>query len=69
MAWIIWEIFTERWLHRAERQQEFLDDGDRFISLWIAFNGWMKGRFGENKSDRTLMIILDGGNSYFFINK
>lgn len=55
MGWIVWEIFTDRWLQRAERGQRYIDDGDRFISLWIAFNGWMKGKFGENKTDRTLL--------------
>ena len=55
MGWIVWEIFTAKWLQRAERGHEYIDDGDRFISLWIAFNGWMKGKFGENKTDRTLL--------------
>ena len=55
MVWIVWEIFTDKWLQRAERGQEYIDDGDRFISLWIAFNGWMKGKFGENKKDRMLL--------------
>lgn len=56
MAWINWEIFTKQWLKRAERgQKEHIDDGDRFISLWIAFNGWMKEEFGEFVKDRTLI--------------
>lgn len=55
MVWVNWEIFTDRWLVRAERGQEYIDDGDRFISLWIAFNGWMKGKFGEAVKDRTLI--------------
>jgi len=55
MGWIVWEIFTNEWLQRAEREQEYVDDGDRFISLWISFNGWMKGRFGENKKDKSLL--------------
>lgn len=55
MTWIDWHVFTRRWLTRAERTQELLDDGDRFISLWIAFNGWMKWKFGENSSDRHLI--------------
>ena len=53
MVWVIWEIFTDRWLQRAQRRQVFVDDGDRFISLWIAFNGWMRGKFGEGVSDRN----------------
>lgn len=51
MAWVDWKVFTDRWLARAEREHGVLDDGDRFISLWIAFNGWMSGRFGEARRD------------------
>lgn len=53
MVWIDWRVFTERWLKRAERGHHIIDDGDRFISLWIAFNGWMRGKFGEDKGDRN----------------
>jgi len=53
MVWIDWRIFTERWLERAERGHRIIDDGDRFISLWIAFNGWMRGKFGEDIRDRS----------------
>ena len=32
-------IFTTRWLARAERDtQSYIDDGDRFLALWISFN-------------------------------
>ncbi len=55
MVWINYEIFTETWLQRAERGEEYIDDGDRFISLWIAFNSWMKGKFGEAVKDLTLV--------------
>ena len=51
MTWIDWRIFTERWLERAERGHRIIDDGDRFISLWIAFNGWMSSKFGEDTKD------------------
>jgi hypothetical protein len=54
-TWIDYELFTERWLGRAERKRKFIDDGDRFISLWIAFNGWMKSKFGETLFDRYLI--------------
>lgn len=51
--WLDWRIFTREWLIRAEREEhDSIDDGDRFISLWIAFNGWMRGEFGEDLSDR-----------------
>lgn len=58
LSLIVWEIFTERWLERAERGREYIDDGDRFISLWIAFNGWMKWKFGEAELDKTLIKRL-----------
>lgn len=53
MVWANWEIFTEKWLERAERGRRIIDDGDRFICLWIAFNGWMRGKFGEDIGDRN----------------
>lgn len=52
MVWVDWRIFTDRWLQRAERGNVCIDDGDRYVSLWIAFNGWMRGRYGEATSDR-----------------
>ena len=55
MTWINYSIFTEKWLGRAERKKKFVDDVDRFISLWIAFNGWMKGKYGENKREREMV--------------
>jgi len=55
MPFIVGEVFVQKWMIRAERGQEFLDDGDRFISLWIAFNGWMKCDFGEAENDGSLI--------------
>lgn len=56
---INYEYFTERWLERAEREENAsIDIGDKFISLWIAFNGWMKFRFGEPVKDATLITHL-----------
>jgi hypothetical protein len=52
MVFINWKYFTDKWLERAERGRCNVDDGDRFISLWIAFNGWMRGKFGEDGIDR-----------------
>ena len=40
--------FTKKWLERAERDKVCVDKGDKFISLWIAFNAWMREKFGEN---------------------
>ena len=59
MPWINYEYFTERWLERAEREENSpIDIGDKFISLWIAFNGWMKSKFGEPVKDATLIAHL-----------
>jgi hypothetical protein len=57
MVWIDYNYFTEKWVNRAERPegQASIEMVDKFISLWIAFNSWMRGEFGENKSDRALL--------------
>lgn len=60
MVWIDYQFFVHSWLNRAKRRGECVDDGDRFISLWIAFNGWMKAKFGENKTDKKLIEALKG---------
>jgi len=65
MVWVVWDIFTERWLARAERSlKERIDDGDRFISLWIAFNGWMRGTYGEDKDDRVLLDKVKNSSKF-----
>lgn len=64
MVWIDWGIFTEKWLKRAEQKRVYIDDGDRFISLWIAFNGWMRGRFGEDKADRFQIESVKGTQDF-----
>ena len=43
-----YDVFMREWLKRAERENESVDDADRFISLWIAFNGWLKKEYGES---------------------
>ena len=45
-----YRLFTREWLERAERVEgsATIDKADKFISLWIAFNGWMKKEFGED---------------------
>ena len=55
MTQMNYQYFTEKWLERAERDNENIDKADKFIALWIAFNGWMKGKFGENLADRNLI--------------
>ena len=55
MFLINYKRFTKEWLKRAEREDEPVDKGDKFISLWIAFNGWLKYKFGEQVGDRHLI--------------
>jgi hypothetical protein len=60
MVWTTSEIFTKNWVQRAERieKKDFIDIGDKFISLWIAFNGWMRGKYGEDVSDINLITTV-----------
>lgn len=55
MVWICSPYFVDEWLKRAERSNEQVDDGDRFVSLWIAFNAWLKGKYGEDTIDHALI--------------
>jgi len=64
MVWIIWEYFTKEWLKRSRRRGKGLDDGDRFISLWIAFNGWMRGRYGESLTDAKQIEHVKQNNEF-----
>lgn len=52
---IVWGLFAKQWLKRAERRDVVVDDADRFICLWIAFNGWMKSQYGESSTDDRLI--------------
>lgn len=54
MGFIIPELFTREWLKRAEEDRP-LDVGDRFICLWVAFNSWLHGKFGETEKDYELI--------------
>jgi len=50
------DYFINHWVDRAERGEgAVVDSADRFISLWIAFNGWMKKQFGVGMTDRELI--------------
>ncbi len=61
MHWTNYDYFTQKWLGRAEREESVtIDMGDKFISLWISFNGWMKAKFGEPVKDATLIKHLKG---------
>ncbi|MDD3493234.1 MAG: hypothetical protein PHU95_05735 [Candidatus Thermoplasmatota archaeon] len=56
-VWVNYEYYTKNWLERANRteNEDYIDIIDKFISLWIAFNGWMKNTFGEGATDRKLI--------------
>jgi hypothetical protein len=53
--------FIREWLRRAEREKVRIDNADKFISLWIAFNAWLKKEYGEGTSD-SVMIKRAKGN-------
>lgn len=55
MAWIYYEALITDGLRRAEKQKRTVDTVDKFIGLWIAFNGWMKIKHGEDTKE-WLMI-------------
>jgi hypothetical protein len=58
VVFIDWENFTKEWLRRSRRTGSGLDNGDRFICLWIAFNGWTRKEFGEHLSDLNQRDLL-----------
>jgi len=60
LVWINWEIFAQEWLKRSRRKRKGYDEGDRFISLWIAFNGWMRGKYGESLTDAEQIQHVKG---------
>lgn len=59
-----YDVFIREWLKRAERgENEPVDDADRFISLWIAFNGWLKKEYGENTNDGEMVKRAKGNKA------
>ncbi len=62
---IVWELFAKQWLKRAERQNVIVDDVDRFICLWIAFNGWMKSQYLESMDDSHLIACAKKDTGLF----
>ena len=55
---IYYDKFISEWVKRAERVDAVVDIGDKFMSLWVAFNGWLKKTHGEKKFDRELIICV-----------
>ncbi len=48
-----WEGVVAQYLF--DYNKAYLSDSQRFISVWIAFNAWMKGQFGTKSTDRELI--------------
>jgi hypothetical protein len=59
--------FTLAWLNRAVRTPEKnrVDDGDRFMSLWVCFNSILKKEYGEQVRDKDLIKKAKNQNSAF----
>mgnify|MGYP001565911164 CR=1 FL=1 len=47
--------FIETWIERAARENEAVDEGDKFMCIWVAFNAWLKGEYSETASDSSLI--------------
>lgn len=43
------KMFIKTWLYRASERRG-IDKADRFISLWISFNAWLKSKYGHLES-------------------
>lgn len=51
--------FLKTWYSRAKRKDRVVDEADRFICLWIAFNAWLKQHYGEDWGDGELIHGID----------
>ena len=52
---IYYDRFITECIKRAERKDVMVDNADRFMALWVAFNGWLKKKYGESKTDKMLI--------------
>jgi len=52
---IYYDRFIPEWIKRAERKDVMVDNADRFMALWVAFNGWLKKKYGESRTDKMLI--------------
>ena len=49
----LWEgVVSEYLFIRLDRRKS---DTDNYISIWVAFNSWMKGNFGTKMTDKQLI--------------
>ncbi|MEE8620196.1 MAG: hypothetical protein V3T06_03855 [Dehalococcoidia bacterium] len=47
-----WEGIVSIYLSRLNRSKS---DTENYVSVWIAFNSWMKGNFGTKMTDKDLV--------------
>lgn len=47
-----WEGIVSIYLSRLDRSKS---DTENYVSIWIAFNSWMKGNFGTKTTDKDLI--------------
>lgn len=47
-----WEGVVAEYLFRLTRSKS---DTENYISIWVAFNSWMKGNFGTTMTDKQLI--------------
>ena len=59
-----WEGVAAQYLFDYNKAS--LSDSQRFTSVWIAFNAWMKGQFGTQKNDT---VLIDKTKEYKPINR
>ncbi len=57
-----YDNFIREWFKRSERKKVTVDDADRFISLWIAFNAWLKKEYRETTNDSVMIRRAKGNN-------
>lgn len=57
-----YRIFTREWMRRAGDSDRKPDKGDQFISLWIAFNGWIKSKYGNDELESDLIERVKKNN-------
>lgn len=47
--------FIKTWIERSARKNRRVDEGDRFMCTWVAFNAWLKSEYSETALDLSLI--------------
>ncbi len=47
--------FARYWFERSQQTHREVDKTDQFLALWIAFNGYLKSKYGTRLTDATLI--------------